>query len=104
MRAALGQFNAVVGDLAGNADRMREIYARAIESKVDLLVFPELALCGYPPEDLLHKRHFLDANKRTLDKLAADCPDMTIIVGFAGRRGSDNYNCAAVIQDGRISR
>src|SRR4030042_6676321 len=104
MRVALGQFNAVVGDLAGNAGKMCEIYARAIESKVDLLVFPECALCGYPPEDLLHKRHFLDANSRTLDKLAADCPDMTIIVGFAGRQDWKNYNCAAVIQDGSINR
>ena len=59
MRVALGQFNAVVGDMAGNARKMREIYARAIRADVDLLAFPELAVCGYPPEDLLHKRHFL---------------------------------------------
>ena len=58
MRVALGQFNAVVGDLAGNAEKMRQIYTRAVQSEVDLLVFPELAICGYPPEDLLYKRHF----------------------------------------------
>ena len=82
MRVALGQFNAVVGDLAGNADKMRQIYAQAVKVGVDLLVFPELAICGYPPEDLLYKRHFLRDCSLTLNKLAADCPDITIVVGF----------------------
>ena len=84
MRVALGQFNAVVGDMVGNARKMREIYATAVRADVDLLAFPELAVCGYPPEDLLHKRHFLKDCSRTLDKFAADCPDGTIVVGFAG--------------------
>jgi len=104
MRAALGQFNAVVGDLAGNAEKMREIYAQAARSDVDLLVFPELAICGYPPEDLLHKKHFLTDCSLTLDKLAADCPEKTIIVGFAGSCQEASYNSAAVLQDGRISK
>jgi NAD+ synthase (glutamine-hydrolysing) len=104
MRVALGQFNAVVGDLAGNARRMREMYDQAVRSNVDLLVFPELAICGYPPEDLLHKRHFLKDNRRTLDKLAADCPDKTLIVGFAESGGINNYNSAAVLQGGRVSK
>ncbi len=104
MRAALGQFNAVVGDLAGNAEKMREIYAQAARSDVDLLVFPELAICGYPPEDLLHKKHFLTDCSLTLDKLAADCPQISIIVGFAGSCQEASYNSAAVLQDGRISK
>ncbi len=132
MRIALGQFNAVVGDLAGNAEKMRNIYTEAAQSDVDLLVFPELAVCGYPPEDLLHKKHFLEDSRRTLDKLAADCPDITIIVGFAesyqgnpstssfdcaqddpelveGSLGmvslsNHSYNSAAVLQAGRISK
>ncbi|MHC4686538.1 MAG: nitrilase-related carbon-nitrogen hydrolase, partial [Planctomycetota bacterium] len=79
MRVALGQFNAVVGDLAGNAQKMRNMYAEAVRSEVDLLVFPELAICGYPPEDLLHKKHFLRDCALALDKLAADCPDKTVI-------------------------
>ncbi|MEA3224947.1 MAG: nitrilase-related carbon-nitrogen hydrolase, partial [Planctomycetota bacterium] len=82
MRIGLGQFNAVVGDLAGNARKMREIYARAVQADVDLLAFPELAIGGYPPEDLLHKRHFLTDCRQALDKLATDCPDKTIVVGF----------------------
>ena len=104
MRIALGQFNAIVGDLAGNAEKMRNIYADALRSDVDLLVFPELAVCGYPPEDLLHKKHFLQENRSTVDKLAADCPDKTIIVGFAESYQGNTYNSAAVLQAGRINK
>ncbi len=104
MRVALGQFNAVVGDLDGNARKMGEIYAEAVRSDVDLLVFPELAICGYPPEDLLHKKHFLTDCSLTLNKLAADCPEKTIIAGFAESNQGTRYNSAAVLQDGRISK
>jgi len=104
MRVALGQFNAVVGDLGGNAEKMVEIYAEAVRSDVDLLVFPELAICGYPPEDLLHKKHFLTDCSLALDKLAADCPEKTIIAGFAEGCQDNSYNSAAVLQGGRISK
>jgi NAD+ synthase (glutamine-hydrolysing) len=104
MRVALGQFNAVVGDLAGNARKMREIYSEAVRSDVDLLVFPELAVCGYPPEDLLHKKHFLTDCSLALEKLAADCPEKTIIAGFAEGCRGNSYNSAAVLQGGRISK
>lgn len=103
MRIGLGQFDAVVGDLEGNAERMREIYRQAIEKGVDVLVFPELAICGYPPEDLLLKKHFLEENLETVEKLAADCPDMTVIVGFAGYYQGKTYNCAAVLKEGKIA-
>jgi len=104
MRVALGQFNAVVGDLAGNAEKMREIYAQAVRSDVDLLVFPELSICGYPPEDLLHKKHFLTDCSLILEKLAADCPDKIIIVGFAESCQEDSYNSAAVLQYGQVRK
>jgi NAD+ synthase (glutamine-hydrolysing) len=104
VRVALGQFNAVVGDLAGNAQKMRNMYAEAVRSEVDLLVFPELAICGYPPEDLLHKKHFLRDCALALDKLAADCPDKTVIVGFAESYQGASCNSAAVLQGGRISK
>ncbi|MFA5250993.1 MAG: NAD+ synthase [Phycisphaerae bacterium] len=104
MRIALGQFNAVVGDLTGNADKMRSIYAEAISSKVDLLVFPELAVCGYPPEDLLHKKHFLEDCRAAVEKLAADCPKGTIIVGFPDTHEGDCYNSAAILQNGKVSK
>ena len=104
MRIALGQFNAVVGDLSGNAEKMRSMYAEALRSNVDLLIFPELAVCGYPPEDLLHKKHFLQHNLFTVKKLAADCPKGTIIAGFADSYENDCYNSAAILQNGAISK
>jgi NAD+ synthase (glutamine-hydrolysing) len=112
MRIGLGQFNAVVGDLAGNAEKMRSIYTKAIACGVELLTFPELAVCGYPPEDLLLKKHFLRNIHDTVEKLAADCPQTTIIVGFAesykddGSTGSPQvcYNSAAILQKGKISK
>jgi NAD+ synthase (glutamine-hydrolysing) len=103
-RVGLGQFNAVVGDLAGNAEKMRSIYADAIASNVDLLTFPELAVCGYPPEDLLLKKHFLEDCRDTIEKLAADCPKATLIVGFADSYNGNCYNSAAVLQGGKVSK
>jgi NAD+ synthase (glutamine-hydrolysing) len=93
-----------VGDLAGNAEKMRKTYADALAANVDLLVFPELAVCGYPPEDLLYKKHFLQGNLRTIEKLADDCPKMTIIAGFAEGLNDKSYNSAAILQNGRISK
>lgn len=104
MRVALGQFDAVVGDLSGNAERMRDIYNQAKQQGVELLLFPELAVCGYPPEDLLLKRHFLDDNRRTVERLAADCPDAVIMVGFADYFRGQTYNCAGILKDGRLEK
>ncbi len=104
MRVALGQFNAVVGDLAGNIGKMHKIWVDAMKANIDLLVFPELAVCGYPPEDLLHKKHFLEENRSFVEKLAADCPEKTIIVGFAESHLDAVYNSAAVLQEGRLNK
>jgi NAD+ synthase (glutamine-hydrolysing) len=83
LRVALGQFNASVGDIAGNVKIMRRFYEQAVKSNVDILVFPEMAVCGYPPEDLLLKNHFLDENRLAIEQMAKDCPKKTVIVGFA---------------------
>jgi len=104
MRIGLGQFDAVVGDLAGNAEKMRNIYAQAVKSGVDLLTFPELAVCGYPPEDLLLKKHFIEDTRAAVEKLAADCPDTTMIVGFAESNQGKTYNSAGVLRKGRIEK
>ena len=103
MRIGLGQFDAVVGDLEGNAKRMREIYGQAVKQGVDLLVFPELAVCSYPPEDLLLKKHFLDENRKIVEKLATDCPGITIVAGFADYYRGKTYNAAGVLQNGRLA-
>lgn len=104
MRLALGQFNAVVGDLDGNAEKMREIYSRAISEDADLLVFPELSVCGYPPEDLVLKKHFLKECMAVIEKTAADCPKTTIIAGFVETIGNTSYNSAAILQNGKVSK
>lgn len=104
MKIALGQFNAVVGDLAGNVEKMQQIYSRAVQADVDLLVFPELGICGYPPEDLLHKQHFLRDCSQALNRLAAECSQLTIVAGFAEGNSLHCYNSAAVLRDGRVSR
>ena len=82
---------------------MRQLYAEAVRAGVDLLVFPELAVCGYPPEDLLHKYHFLADCRRTVERLASECPETAVVVGFAEQEGLMCYNSAAVLQGGRIS-
>jgi NAD+ synthase (glutamine-hydrolysing) len=104
VRVGLGQFDATVGDLAGNVEKMREMYAEARSLRVDLLAFPELSICGYPPEDLLYKPHFLNDNRSAVEKLAADCPDITLVAGFAESFQSGTYNSAAVLQNGRLCK
>ncbi|NLT77252.1 MAG: NAD+ synthase [Planctomycetes bacterium] len=103
MRIALGQFNAVVGDLSGNIEKMKSMWAGAVESGADLVVFPELAVCGYPPEDLVYKRQFLEDNRTAVETLAAACPAKTLVVGFVESVNGTAFNAAAVIQDGRIA-
>ena len=104
LRIALGQFNACVGDIEGNVRRMRELYADAVELQADLVIFPEMCVCGYPPEDLLLKRHFLEDNRAAVEQLAADCPEKTIIAGFAELSGQDSFNSLAVLAGGRIEK
>src|SRR3954469_7917205 len=101
LRVSLAQINATVGDIPGNARKIREGIARAREEGSQLVVFPELALTGYPPEDLLLKTHFVDAAGAALDEIAADTDDIVALVGFPERR-DDVYNAAAVLADGRV--
>jgi len=102
VRIALGQFNATVGDLTGNVAKMKEFYAKAVEAGADLVVFPELALCGYPPEDLVYKRQFRQDNRTALEELASACCPKTMVVGFIDVNDGDAFNAAAVIRDGCI--
>ena len=85
LRIALGQLNSTVGDIEGNVRKMAGFYADAVKLGADVVVFPEMSVSGYPPEDLLLKNDFVDANRRAVERLATDCPKKTIIVGFAER-------------------
>jgi len=102
VRLGLAQINPCVGDLEGNVRLMCDFYNKALAENVDLLVFPELSICGYPPEDLLHKKHFLSDNRDAVEKLAVQCPDITIIAGFPESRNGKCSNSAAILSKGRI--
>ena len=102
MRVALGQINPTVGDLAGNADKIIEWTERARSAKADLVCFPELAIAGYPPEDLVLKPSFVRDNRRQLDRVAAATRGITVVVGFVDR-DNEIYNAAAVLSGGKIA-
>jgi NAD+ synthase (glutamine-hydrolysing) len=102
LRVALAQMNSTVGALEENASRMIERIGQAKTAGVDIIAFPELALTGYPPEDLVLKPEFIADNLRELDRVAASVDDLTAVVGFVDSDGSDIYNAAAIIQRGRV--
>ena len=102
MKIAIAQLNATVGDLAGNAARIADFAERAREAGADLMVTPELALCGYPPEDLLLREDFLEACERALVDLAARTKGITLIVGHPRASDGKRYNSASVIQGGKV--
>jgi NAD+ synthase (glutamine-hydrolysing) len=102
MRLALSQMNATVGDIAGNAELILADLRRAADAGAELVLFPELALTGYPPEDLLLKEHFLADARRALDELAAEVTGTVAIVGFP-ERAEDVFNAAAVLAAGRVN-
>src|ERR687890_178958 len=103
LRVALAQINSTVGDIPGNAAKIREWIGRAREEGAQLVIFPELALTGYPPEDLLLKTHFVDAAGEALEELARETSDGDIValVGVPARR-DDVYNACAVLADGGV--
>ena len=101
MRLALCQLNATVGDIAGNAERIADGLTAARDAGADLVLFPELAITGYPPEDLLLKEHFLTDAAQALTDLAAQTHDIVAVVGYP-ERADHVYNAAAVLADGAI--
>src|SRR5215203_3648734 len=101
LRVALTQINPTVGDIAGNARLINEYTALARSEEASIVVFPELALTGYPPEDLLLKTHFLDAVGDALQDIAAQTQGIVAVVGFP-ERADDVYNAAALLSDGQV--
>ena len=106
MKAALAQINPTVGDLAGNEAKILAAYRRGVEAGVELVIFPELAVCGYPPRDLLHKSQFIAQNQAVLERLAAATGPVGLLVGFVGknetRPGRQATNAVALLQNGKI--
>ncbi|HYM46509.1 MAG TPA: NAD+ synthase [Solirubrobacteraceae bacterium] len=103
MRLALCQMNATVGDIAGNAQRILAGLRAAREAGAELVLFPELALTGYPPEDLLLRAHFLEDSRSALRSLAAEADGTTAVVGFPETSDGHVYNAAAVLAGGGVS-
>jgi NAD+ synthase (glutamine-hydrolysing) len=99
-RVALGQINATVGDLENNVRLIVHGIERARALGCSLVAFPELAITGYPPEDLLFKPAFIEANLRALDAVTQASRGLSVIVGFVDKR-DDIFNAAAVLHDGR---
>jgi NAD+ synthase (glutamine-hydrolysing) len=100
LRVAIAQMDTIVGDLWGNAEKMVSWIEEARAKAVDLICFPELALTGYPPEDLLLKPDFIERNLEALERIAGAARGITAVVGFVDRE-DDIYNAACVLHQGR---
>jgi len=101
IRFGIAQINSTVGDLNGNTRKIAEFIDRAKSLGVDLLTFPELAITGYPPEDLLLKPQFIKQNRESLDKIIEHSLGIAIVVGFVDS-DADIYNAAAVLYNKKL--
>jgi NAD+ synthase (glutamine-hydrolysing) len=109
MKIGLAQINTTVGDLPGNSEKILAAYQRAVSAGAELVITPELAVTGYPPQDLLFKSRFVPANLEVVGRLQAAVGDVPLLVGFAdvqqqGRPGQFFRNAAALLQRGRPSQ
>lgn len=102
LRLAIAQINCTVGDFDGNCEKICASLEKGSACGADIISFPELAISGYPPEDLLLKTDFVHDNIAALKRVAKCVDDMTAIVGFVDKAGTDLFNAAAVIYKGRV--
>src|SRR5687768_9504767 len=107
MRLGLAQLNPTVGDLAGNRRKILETYASLVAQGAELVIFPELAVCGYPPRDLLFKRRFVPDVVESLNEIAAAVGAVPAIIGTVepnpGGRGRPFFNSAAFCYRGKVA-
>ncbi|MFP4498282.1 MAG: NAD+ synthase [Vulcanimicrobiota bacterium] len=101
IRIAMAQINSTVGDFEGNLEKITEYINKARRSHADVIIFPELAICGYPPEDLILRTSFIRQNRIYLEKVASEAQDIAVVVGFVEAR-NHIYNSAAFIYDSRV--
>ena len=102
LRVALAQMNSVVGDLTGNVERILQFIARARDAGADVVAFPEMAITGYPAEDLLFRSAFLRDNVKAMHQAVAGSQGLTAVVGYAHVEDGQIYNAAAIAHDGRL--
>jgi NAD+ synthase (glutamine-hydrolysing) len=102
IRVGIAQINSTVGDLSGNTQKIMQFIDQAKSLGVDLLTFPELAITGYPPEDLLLKPQFIKQNRESLNKIMERSSDIALVVGFVDSEG-DIYNAAAMLYNNKLA-
>ena len=102
IKIALAQINPTVGGIEGNVLKICDYIRKAREKKSSLVIFPELSITGYPPEDLLLKRHFIDDNLEALSRVIENTKDIAAVVGFVDRKDSILYNAAAIIRNRKM--
>jgi len=103
VKIAVAQINCVLGDLAGNAAKILDCATRAKAAGAQVLLTPELSLCGYPPEDLLLRDGFFRDCAAALDELAAALSAISVVVGHPQLDGGRRFNAASLLQDGRVA-
>lgn len=101
LRTGAAQINPIVGDLPGNAEMIKQAILKARKEQVQLLALPELALCGYPPKDLLLKPQFITEQHRLLETIIPETKGMIVVMGMVWGDG-DSFNAAAVMHDGEL--
>ncbi|MGA9472003.1 MAG: NAD+ synthase [Terriglobales bacterium] len=106
MKIALGQINPTVGDFSGNAAKITQFAQQARSAGAGLILFPELAVCGYPPRDLVERPWFVERNRTTVEQIARDTNGIAVICGMVtpadAESGKSVMNSAAFLRDGRI--
>jgi NAD+ synthase (glutamine-hydrolysing) len=103
MKIVMAQINTLVGDIKGNTQRILDICVDQSALGVDMVVFPELTLTGYPPEDLLLRQHTTDLTAAALERLCRELPaELAVVVGYPRRQGDRLFNSAGVLYNGTI--
>jgi NAD+ synthase/NAD+ synthase (glutamine-hydrolysing) len=106
VKIALGQINPTIGDFTGNSKKIIESSRQALAQGAEMILFPELAVCGYPPRDLLEKPAFVERNQKVVNEIAQAVPQITIVCGFVspaeGKTGKSVMNSAAVLRQGAV--
>ena len=107
VRVALGQINTTIADFAGNSARIVEYTQRARSGGADIVLFPELSICGYPPRDLVERHWFVERNRQTAEAIATRTQGIAVVVGLVtpAKSGTGKHilNSAALLRDGKIA-
>ncbi|MGH9530396.1 MAG: nitrilase-related carbon-nitrogen hydrolase, partial [Terriglobales bacterium] len=107
MKIALGQINPTVGDFAGNAAKITDVSTRAKAVGAELVLFPELSICGYPPRDLVERSSFVEHNRAAAESIARATRGIAVICGMVtaadASTGKSVMNSAALLKDGEIA-